>query len=847
MKVFQKRPRSTLIFVCGTLILTIIGTNLIFLNNLRESSLNTAEADLSRYSLTLREQAEQSFKSLDLVLSSVGDYLARKGVTDSESYQRLMSDQETHLLLKEKITGVPQIEAVTMINAQGKLINFSRYWPIPDVNVSDRDYFKALKADQNLETYISQPVQNRGTGTWNVYIARRLNDPNGVFMGLLLGAMSTQYFENFFASTSLGGAKTVSMIREDGTLLARYPHSENIGKPSSGAGQRTLAAGGMLREASVNDQKMRIRSARMLSNYPVLISVTQTEESALRSWRAMAMLLGAMSLVSTVVVLAATFVVGRWWKKQERLTAAAETANESKSAFLAMMSHEIRTPMNAVLGFASTLLETNLDDDQRSSVAAIHNAGDSLLEILNDILDFSKLEAGRLTLEHIAFSPDALVHNTLSIAGPRASAKGLAVRSINEPNLPPALSGDAGRIRQVLLNLVSNAVKFTESGEVVVSVRCLTKDSKCATIEWAVSDTGIGIAPEHIGALFKNFVQADSSISRRFGGSGLGLSICKRLVEQMGGEITVMSTKGSGSTFRFRLTLPLADYEVLPEHDDQAVFAALKVKIAALGRPLRTLIVDDNPTNLVVASKMLRDFDIQISTACDGAEAVTAACRFGYDLILMDVRMPEMDGLQATRAIRARGGQFLKLPIIAFTANAFSEDIKACLEAGMNDFVAKPVRKKVMVEAILRVLASQVGSVETVSAEIAPPLIPSEAPSIDTWSPVDRVAFDNLIQEIGEDSAYETLSIFVRETEAQLMLLRTLHSDTDRITIEREAHSLKGAAATFGLRELAQLARALEREAPQITVSDYYALLDRIDSTFSSARTQYPASGPILI
>jgi HPt (histidine-containing phosphotransfer) domain-containing protein len=187
------------------------------------------------------------------------------------------------------------------------------------------------------------------------------------------------------------------------------------------------------------------------------------------------------------------------------------------------------------------------------------------------------------------------------------------------------------------------------------------------------------------------------------------------------------------------------------------------------------------------------------------------------------------------------------LPIIAFTANAFSEDVKACREAGMNDFVAKPVRKKVMVEAILRALASQVGSAEIVPAEIAPPLIPSEAPSTDIWSPVDRVVFDNLIQEIGEDSAYETLSIFVRETEAQLKLLRTLPSDTDRITIEREAHSLKGAAATFGLRELAQLARTLDRDAPQITVSDYNALLDRIDAAFSSARTQYPASGPILI
>jgi signal transduction histidine kinase/DNA-binding response OmpR family regulator len=836
----SRRSLGALCVIAIALICTIVGTNLIFLQNLRENTLQTAEANLARYSLTLAENADRSIKSLDLVLSSVGDYLARKGVTDIASYRQLTSDQDTYFLLKEKIAGLPQVDAVTMIDAKGKLVNFSRYWPIPDVDISDRDYFKALKDNPNLESFISSPVKNRGTGTWNIYIARRLSDPNGEFMGLLLGAMSLQYLENFFGSTSLGLDTTISLVREDGTLLAHFPPNEEIGKPSSGGGQRALAAGGNIREVSARDKQVRLRAARMLPNYPALVVVSQTEESALRSWRGMATLLSAMSLISTIVVLFAAFMIARWWNRHEHLIRAAESANAAKSTFLAMMSHEIRTPMNAVLGLATTLLETSLNNEQRRFVLAIHNAGDNLLEILNDILDFSKLESGQLSLELIAFSPEALVHNTLSVIGPRASAKELTIRSTIDAALPPAMIGDAGRIRQILLNLVSNSVKFTTAGEIVVSLRCISRDDQQAIVEWAVSDTGIGIAPENIGALFVNFVQADNSISRRFGGSGLGLAICKRLVEQMGGEIKVTSTVGEGSTFSFRLALPVAENVAAPEQNDQTVYAALSARIAAIGRPLRALIVDDNPTNRLVAAKMIKDFDIQTDTACDGAEAVTAANRFNYDLILMDVRMPEMDGLQATRVIRARGERRSPLPIIAFTANAFPEDIEACREAGMNDFVVKPARKKAMVEAILRVLpepATAMAATDQLLETPAPPLAPAQA-AANTVDVLDRDVFKELVREIGEQAASEIRMVFTAETEARLKLLRELSLESARVKIGREAHSLKSSAGTFGYRQLASLALRLEREAVRLAEDEYQKLLDSMDAAYSSAAAQ---------
>jgi signal transduction histidine kinase len=456
-----RRLRGALGAITVVLICTIIGTNLIFLGNLHESTLRSAERDLARYSLILAENADRSFNSLDLVLSSVGDYLARKGVTDGAFYRRLASDQETHVLLKEKIASLPQVDAVTMIDADGK------------------------------------------------------------FMGLLLGAMSLQYLENFLDSIPLGLDSTIALVREDGTLLAHFPPTDEIGKPPSEGGRRALTAGGTIRETS-KDSEMRLRAATMLPNYPAFVTISQTEESAPRGWRGMATLLSAMSLISAIIVVAAAFMIARWWNRHEHLIQAAEAANAAKPTFVAMMSHEIRTPMNAVLGQATTLLETSLDQEQRRFVLAIHNAGDSLLEILNDILDFSQLEAGQLSLEHIAFSTEALVHNALSIIGPRASAKNLVVKSVVDAALPPALIGDAGRIRQVLVNLVSNTVKFTTTGEIVVSTRCISRYDQEATIEWAVSDTGMGIAQEKIGALFVNFVQADNSISRRFGGSGLG-------------------------------------------------------------------------------------------------------------------------------------------------------------------------------------------------------------------------------------------------------------------------------------------------------------------------------------
>ncbi len=857
-------PQAAVVWI-GALLLgvSIVGFNFLFLANLRESTLNSVELDLKRHSLTLAGQAEQSFKSLDLILSSVADSVLRRDISDQTAFAHSLSDHATHVLLKEKLSGLPQVDAITIINASGKLINFSRYWPIPEVNVSDRDYYKALKEDTRSTTFVSVPVQNRGTGTWTIYLARRLNGANGEFIGLVLGAMALKHFDDFYGATSLGEGSAVSLMRTDGTMLVRHPRTSEVGRVFKNA-PPILNGGrsGAVRELSPIDNQMRIKSAHALANFPLFILTTQTEESALRPWRSMSQLMLALSLtLSGLIFIAAHFIV-RWWRQQqiavrigeekmmiEKARAEAETsllrereraaeaASRAKSSFLAVMSHEIRTPMNAVLGLACSLLEGPLTDEQRKLVTTIHQSGDDLLEILNDILDYSKLEAGELTLEAIAFAPPDIVEAAISIIGPRASAKGVKLSASYDPVLPAALMGDAGRLRQVLLNLISNAVKFTPAGEVTIGNRCCDRDETHARIEWVISDTGIGIAPDRVGSLFKDFVQADCSINRRFGGSGLGLSICKRIIDSMNGEISVASELGQGTTVRFSVELPIAEMLIAPEKvNDDASRTILHSKLGALGRPFRVLVADDNLTNRIVAAKMLQEFNVQIHMACDGTEAVDAEGRFTFDLILMDVRMPEMDGLTATRVIRSRGS---RVPIIAFTANAFADDIKTCLDAGMSDFVAKPVRKKVLLDTVVRALQQSDGATVEQARNATSTHCERAVEQLPTLGKVfDRGTYEALAAELGEEAMREALAAFVQETSTRLKALGEYSLDASRSVIAREAHTIKGTAATFGFNRLSELAKWLERHADLIIASESDALIPQLKAEFALGQEQ---------
>lgn len=518
-------------------------------------------------------------------------------------------------------------------------------------------------------------------------------------------------------------------------------------------------------------------------------------------------------------------------RERERV---ADAASRAKSSFLAVMSHEIRTPMNAVLGLTSTLLESNLDVEQRKIVQTIHDSGDSLLAILNDILDYSKLEAGAMTLENITFTAQEVSEAALSIVGPRAKAKGLDIYQVNDWQLPQGLVGDVGRLKQVLINLASNAVKFTTAGSVAVTCRCIAIEGGKAVIEWRVTDTGIGIAPDRVDQLFNDFVQADCTINRRFGGSGLGLSICRKIVEQMNGQIGVASTGPSGTTMRFTVELPIAEAAPIAEPAASRMDGELEMYITELGRPLNVLIADDNPTNRLVASKMLQNLDVKIQMAADGVEAVSSIASFNSDVVLMDMRMPEMDGLQATRILRNRG---FKRPIIAFTANAFKDDIEATKAAGMDAFVSKPVRKQVLLSTINKCLRSSKEPVESRaggSHSNSDVVVSINACRKDLFSPED---FQALFEELGNDGMQEAFKAFNEEMRDRLQRLAGLDATKDAELIRSEAHTIKGSAATFGLRRCASIAARLESNAFKIDGSQMNQLLDEIRTSYFDAQS----------
>ena len=770
--------------VFAALVLLLIGCSALYLARDYRAHWRDSERRLASTSDVIVEFVRQVNSIVDLTLRSVDDDRLSANIVVSRS------PRELHQILRAAQSASPMLQGLGLTDDAGKVITSFASPEASGVDLSDRDFFQAHRDDPHLGLHIGRPVFARPQNVIALPVSRRLQTPGGAFAGVIAARVDPRYFSGFFGST---GADVVTIYRPDGLPIARYPEIDLVAAgilpPPNPVVERAAKErrGVLLHDSPVNRIE-RLTSFHTIDSPALIVTVSLDASGIRKAWLArtypfFVLLAGGLVFLSVIAFLVQRHqrATARALAETAEARATAEQLADVKGTFLANMSHEIRTPLGGILGYADLLLKSGLGAQQADWTVKLKSAGEQLLAVINDILDYSKLEAGDFAIDPQPVALAVVVDEVASLMTPQAAARGLQLTCELEPGLPKWIRADPVRLRQILFNLVSNALKFTDRGSISISVARTRLPGPKAAIEVEVSDTGIGIPEEKLATVFQRFTQAETKASKGRGGTGLGLSISRRLAELMGGTLTLDSKVGAGTTVR--LAVPLV-----------AAMAPAEATGAApvVARTGHILLVEDLPMNIEIIAAMLRAQGHHVTAVTRGIDAIDVAIAEDFDAILLDINLPDIDGYEVAREIRKLERPGRRTPILALTANALPENIRQALDAGMDGHIAKPANESVLASQLAAVMSPSAASTRGPAAETQAPLI-----DMSTSAALRKLVGEPRFADL-KDGFWEKWRAFRAELDVE-------HPDT--ALLAARTHDMVSFAGNVGYLRLAQACR----------------------------------------